>query len=241
MNRITKYIIFTYLLMFLCIFNVKAECSYQERKALLNAAKDVDVSFSVESEEVDFKSINPNTDKEEIIKKTKYYFNLNIVNLKSDTFIKLTNDNNSDEIVIKSEDLKDGIYTQRIDNISNIITYYYTFYSRNDNCYAEKITRKQIKKPKQNPIYFYSICSNNLVKDSEYCQQFIDKEFNINENDIIIKLNKKIEQNSETKDNSKFDLMAFIKNYWYYLIIFIVLLLVVYIFFVIKKKRSELK
>ena len=241
MNKIIKYITITILLTFIFIYNVQAECSYQERKDLLNAAKNVDVSFNIESEEVDFKSINPNTDKEEIIKKTKYYFNLNVVNLKSDTFIKLTNDYNSDEVIIKSEDLKDGIYTQRIDNISDIITYYYTFYSLNDNCYAEKITRKQVKKPKENPLYYYSICSDNLVKDSEYCQHFIHKEFNMTNDDIVTKLNKTIQDNNEIQDNDGFDFISFIKNYWYCLLIIIILLLLGIIFYIIKKKRSELK
>jgi len=241
MGRITKYIIFSFILTFLFIFNVKAECSYQERKDLLNSAKNVDVSFNIESEEVDFKSINPNTDEEEIIKKTKHYLNLNIVNLKSDTFIKLTNDNNSDEVIIKSEDLNNGIYTLRTDNISDIITYYYTFYSMNDNCYAEKITRKQIKKPKQNPIYYYSICSDDLVKDSEYCQQFIDKEFNISNDDIVNKLNKIIEDNHEALDNTNFDFISFVKNYWYYFVILFLLIVVVPIVIIINKKRSELK
>lgn len=241
MNRITKYIIFTYFLTFLFVFNVKAECSYQERKDLLNAAKNVDIYFSVETEEREFIGINPNTDEETTYMKKYNFFNLNISGLTQDLFIKIINNKNNDEIIVNYEDLKDGTYILRNDNTTDLIKYYIYFYSLNDNCFAENVHKKTINKPKENGVYYYSVCTNEKVSEHEYCKQFIDKDFKLNEYEMVTKLNEIIDDNKVKDDNSNIkNIGDFITNYWYYIVIFVIAISLSMIIIIIRKKRSKL-
>lgn len=241
MRNIIKYFIFTYILTFIFIFDVRAECSYQERKDLLNNAKKTEIFFTVETENREFVGINPNTDLEETFMKEYNYFNLNISGLSNDLFIKIINNKNDDEIIVNYEDLVNDIYTIKIDNTTDIIKYYVFFYSLNDNCFAEDIHQKTVIKPKENSVYYYSVCSNELVSENQYCKQFIEKDFNLNEYEIVNKLNEIIDDNEQIEKNSIIEkVQDFISNYWHYMTAGIVIIIIIVIVLIIRKKRSEL-
>ena len=71
MKNIFNYALFVILLSFIFVINVNAECSYQERKKLLNEAKAVDISVEP--------ILNENNE---------YDFKFNIVNVTENFFIK---------------------------------------------------------------------------------------------------------------------------------------------------------
>lgn len=238
MNKVINSLLFVFIFFFM-IVNVNAECSYQERKSLLNDAKSVDVNFSVESRKVQETHINPNNNEEALVDVDKYYFNFNVLNLNDTLFMKVYNDFDTTEFIVNSSDLKGGIYTLEIDNISDLITYYIEFYSTNQNCYAEKVLSKKIKKPKENPIYYYSVCSNEKLKDNEYCAHFIDKNFEINDLDIVYKLNDSLKESPQTNEN-KLTLKSILIKYWYLLIVFVAIISIVATIIIVRKKRSQL-
>ena len=49
MRNIFKYFIFIYLIVNISLINVNAECSYQERKDLLNSAKNIEAFFEYDN------------------------------------------------------------------------------------------------------------------------------------------------------------------------------------------------
>ena len=243
MRKIFNYSLFFILLSFIFINSVNAECSYQERKQLLNEAKAVDINFDVHNKEEKIVGINPNTELEEEYITTTYFFKMNILNMTNNMFAKITNNYDSSEIIVNFEDMKNGLYSFDIENKTDIITYYIDFYSTKDNCYADNITTKTVKKPKENPIYYYSVCSNEKVENSEYCKHFIDKNFSKNEYDIVKELNDIVNKNNEVQNGDK-DFMTetvnLISTYWYLFLFLIVLILFISIMVVVRKKRSRL-
>ena len=217
--------------------NTFAECSYQERKELLNEVKNVNAFFDIKSNKVNEERINPNSEEVEMMEVIHYSFLLNIYNITNNMFVKITNDNSDDEIIVNSDNLNNGVYTYEVDNTPDIVTYYLTFYSTKANCYANKIKQISLKRPKENPVYYYSVCSNENVKNSKYCQQFITNEFNNDVYEIVGKLNKKIESMENKKDNKEVNILNLLKSYWYIVLILIILIMGV-IFTVIHKKRE---
>ena len=105
--------------MFLCTFNVNAECSYQERKEMLNIAKNVDIS--VEAVEVS-------------AEKGKYDFKFNITGLTKDIFIKYYNLNDGNEQYITYEKLQNSIFSFTDENSLLTYEYKFKFYSNNEKC-----------------------------------------------------------------------------------------------------------
>lgn len=242
MKRLVKYVFVTIIFSFIFNIYVNAECSYKERTDLLNAAKSVDVSLEVKEKNIEEESENPNSGEIEIIKKIKYYFTFNMVGLTNDIYAIITNDYNSDEIVVNSSDLKDGIYSFDIENSSKIIKYTIAYYSNNNNCLANQVTTKTLKKPKENPIYYFSICSDEFIKENKYCDQFIEKEFDKNENQILNYLSDlKRENEKNIKDDSFIDnVLEKIKEYWYIPTFIVGGILIVFTLYLINKKRGQL-
>ena len=242
MKRLINFLFLTIIFAFVFNISVYAECSYQERKELLNSAKNVDISFELKDKEEEYVGINPNSGLEETIKQTIYYFDLNIIGITENMFLSISNDYDSEEIVVNYEDLSDGSYSLEINNSSDLIKYYIQFYSNKDNCYAEKIITKKITKPKLNPIYNYSICLNDKVSNHEYCKQFINKDFNKSETDIIEELNNIINDENESNNKVKNDnaFLNFFINYWYVFLLGLIIISTVIVVIIIRKKRSRL-
>ena len=193
MNRITKYIIFTFLLTFIFMFNVKAECSSQERKDLLNAVKNVDVS--VEPVEV-------------TVNEGKYDFKFNLINIPDNIFIKYYNTNNGIEKIILQEEVKNGLYSFIDENSLLVYNYKFIFYSNNNNCLGYELTSETVKKPMYN-IYSENInCSKEGNENFKYCKKFLDKNYNLDINKFNVaiteyNLNKIKKEATEEKETKK--------------------------------------
>ena len=243
MKKFTKYILFIMLTSFLFIFNVHAECSYQERKELLNDSKSVEAYFDLERRIISAEKINPNTDLYETIEEEQYYFNLNIANLSDNLFIKVTNNYNEEQLIVNANNINNNLYTYEISNLTDIITYYLTFYTTKENCYAEKINTIELKKPKENPLYYFSVCNNEKLENNKYCDHFITKDFNMNIYDIVDKLNNIIdEQNVDSKSDINFfnKIINIFKKYWYlFLVVFVIIILIIFLL-IYRKRKNEL-
>lgn len=226
MNRITKYIIFTFLLTFIFMFNVKAECSYQERKDLLNLAKNIDIS--VEPIEVS-------------VEKGNYDFKFNIANINEDIFIKYYNTNNGAEKYIRYEDTTNGLYSFIDEASMQVYDYKFVFYSNNNNCIGYKLTTKTLKKPMYN-IYSENVnCTNDIYQNFKYCNKFLDKDDNLSLEEFYekmldyseVKTNNNVNKNENNSNENKL-----LSNIIIITIILIVLTAAV-IIFIMNKKRSE--
>lgn len=243
MKKVINYVCFTIIFSFIFIMNTNAECSYQERKDLLNQAKSVDVSFEVVEKEEEYTLINPNTGEEGQYSKTLYSFKLNVAGITEDIFAKIYSTNDTNQYIVNYEDMTDGIYSIDIENTTDIVKYYVDFYSTNSNCYAEKITTNTITKPKENHLYYFSICLDERVQNSKYCEHFIEKDFSKSVDEIVSELTEIVNEdgsNTKNEDNVLNIVRNFMNSYWYILIIIIVIVVVFVTIILVRKKKNRL-
>ena len=226
MKRIAIKVVLTILISFTFSFKVNAECSYQERKALLTNAKNVDISV----EPVDNGNDN-------------YSFKFNIVGLTEDVFIKYYNTNNGEENYIFYHNLdSNNIYSFIDNNTYYVYSYNFILYSNNDNCNGYEITSKKVKKPMYN-IYSKNInCTYENNKNFKYCKKFTDTDYKLTNDKFYTALNSfNSKKNNETNTNEeKNHITSFFKKY-YVLIILSILLVTGFIILMIyinnKRKR----
>jgi len=238
MNRITKYIVFTYFLTFLFIFNVKAECSYQERKDLLNAAKNVDIYYDIK--ENISTSIGTNTYGEELTyEDVSYEIIFNIANLSDNLFIKYYNTLNYEENYINSENLNNGIYKFSDLNYKKLYNYFFEIYTTSENCSGNKIYTKKLIKPIYNGYSKYSICNNEKLENYKYCKKFITEEIKLDEAKFIELANNQLKP-IESEEKPEGNIAYFIKNYYMYVLVPVSIILVASILIIIKRKKSAL-
>ena len=220
MNKIFNYSLFFILLSFIFINSVNAECSYKERKQLLNEANAVDISVEP--------VLNDNNE---------YDFKFTFVNLSSNFFVKYYNTNNGVENIINYELTDKGTFSFIDDNTYTAYDYKFEFYSTNDNCYADKINSRSITKPKYN-LYSENVnCTFDENKDFKYCAKFLNKNENITLEEFYSKM---LDYNNEKQtayvDDTK---ESFFKKYYIYIILPIIVVIAIVILLVIKKQRSE--
>lgn len=222
MKKIFNYSLFFILLSFIFINSVNAECSYQERKQLLNEAKAVDISV------------------EPILNDNKEYdFKFTIVNITKDFFIKYYNTNNGEENIINYELSNNGVFSFTDTDTYSVYDYKFEFYSTNNNCYADKINSKTITKPMYN-IYSENVnCTYEDNKNFKYCAKFLSKDDNLSIDEFYEKMldyNEK-QQTYDIDDNKE----GFVEKYFIYISVLSgVLILSITIFVIIKKRREKL-
>ncbi len=221
MRKIFNYSLFFILLSFIFINSVNAECSYQERKQLLNEAKAVDISV------------------EPILNDNKEYdFKFNVINITENFFIKYYNTNNGEENVINYELSNGGIFSFVDTDTYSVYDYKFEFYSTNNNCYADKISSRSITKPMYN-IYSDNVnCTYDENKNFKYCSKFLTKDENLSLDEFYEKMLDYSEE-KQTYDVDENDNESFIKSYLIYIIIFVIFLITIIILLIIRKKRSE--
>ena len=223
---------FNLLLVFICtcflfVVNVNAECSYNERKELLSAAKKVDISV----EPVDNGDSN-------------YSFKFSVTGLTDNIFVKYYNTNNGEEEYIFEDDVTNGMYEFVDDEAYMIYSYNFIFYSENENCTGYEITSKRIKKPMYNIYSENPNCSYENNSKFKYCQRFTETDYKLTTEKFLKALvdynNKKSSSEIlETQNNNSF--ISFIKKYIIVIVVSILLVAgIVVITILIKRKRSML-
>ena len=238
MNRITKYIIFTYLTMFLFIFNVKAECSYQERKTLLDESKKVDIFITLKTKKEMQDVINNETGATEQIEIDSDYFVFNIANLSKNIYIKVYNSQNPIEyFYVFDYSLKDGIYSFEEYDTMNLIKYNFEFYSNKENCLGYEINKKTIIKPKYNSYSDLDLCKNDKTASHEYCKKYIDK--NYNNSKIYNTLQSLVSKNTEIIEKEP-NIIQRLDNYWYLIVLGILIIITITIILIKRRQRNEL-
>lgn len=223
MKNIFSYALFVILLSFILVINVNAECSYQERKELLNEAKAVEAYFEPDLE--------------------NNKFNFYLYNLTDNIYVKLENLKTNQSIEIHNYDLEDNYYIYVEDNISEKVTYRLSIYSNKVECYANKLTSKNIYKGIINKFYSENVCKG--AEEYIYCQPFLENEITISDSEVIDKINeykeslKIVEKQEVVESNFLFD---FIKNYWKYILVFVITSIVISVgVLTVKKRKGELK
>lgn len=233
MKRVFNYLMVICLFSFIFIINANAECSYQERKDLLNQAKNVEIWYEINTKKVNEEIINSDTGVKENKELEKKYITLNIINITEDIFIKIyTLKGDSEAFYINESLLNNGIYSFDNQNINDIEKYYFEFYSNRENCKGSKITTKTLIKPKYNYLHDLEICKNDNTFNLDYCKEFVTEDFN--QNEAMSKLMKLVNNSSEQPVDNESNIFL---DYWYFFVLFI--LLVIIIVFVLLKRRRK--
>ena len=223
MKKNIKYILFV-VFMFVFINNVNAECSYQDRKDLLERAKEVEVFFEPDL--------------------NNKYFTFNLYNLDNDLYVDIVNGKTKESKLVYSYDLVDNHYSFIDNNISDIITYRVNIYSSNSECYGNKMTTKTVVKKIINNYYYMDICKG--IEDYTYCKPLLNNKFSINDETIrknISKYRDSLNVKKDDKTVNKFgikDLINILKKYWYVVLIIVCISIGLIVVIKINKKRGEL-
>lgn len=95
-----------------------------------------------------------------------------------------------DSFMIYPSMTTDQSYTFTIDNIDTIITYKFAVRTSTEGC-TDDITVFTLKKPMKNKHYNMSYCKYKEVADYFYCQEWIDREFGLDDKAVQEKIEKK--------------------------------------------------
>lgn len=224
MKRMILFVLCIISSMIFFINNVNAECSYQERKELLDKAKNLEIFFE------------PNVNDK--------YFTFNMYNLDNDLYVIISNDKSDDIKEVYSYDMEDNRYSFIDYNVDDLIVYTVKIYSNKSGCYSNNVTSKRVVKKIINKFYDDDICKG--IEDYFYCKPLLNSKFSISDNKVISNINEYREKSSikETEDiNKKFgmdDLIELIRKYWYILGGILIIGIIIFIIVKINKKRGEL-
>lgn len=224
MEKFIKCFFIMFFCNFIFISKVSAECSYDERRDLLNKAKNIDAYFEPD--------LNNNS------------FVFYLYNLDNDLYVNLENLSNNQFVSIYKYQFDTEFYTMVENNVDDIINYKLNIYSNKSECYGNILTIKNIRKGIINKFYNEEICKG--IEDYKYCVPVLNNKFNIDEEEIR-------ERISDYKDSllveeeviieDKFgidDLKNLIMIYWFIPIILIVLIVFIFVIRYVNKKRGEL-
>lgn len=224
MKKNIKYILLFVIFMFGFINRVNAECTYQDRKELLDKSKDIEVYFEPDL--------------------NNKYFVFNLYNLGNELYVNIYNSKTEENKEVHSYDMVDNHYSFIDNNIDDIITYRVTIYVSNSSCYGNKLTTKTITKKIINRYYYMDIC--NGIEDYQYCKPLLNNKFSLNDDKINENINKYKESlnvKEDTKEISKFgmdDLIKLLKEYWYIILIVVCVSIGFVVIIKINKKRGDL-
>ncbi len=223
MHKKITIIFVLFLSIFLFKYNVYAECSYKERKELLNSAKNIDIAYEIIKNEND-----------------TYSFKFNVVGITDNIFVSYQNDNNGIVNYIDNSDVNDGIYSFVDDNYTLIYNYKFTMYSQNENCSGTELYSTKIKKPMYNIFSKNINCTFKNNSKFEYCKKFLDKDLKITTqkfNEELMKYNTKTneKEDSEIEQNN-----SILKIIIIALIIVTIIIFIIFLINFVKRKKSEL-
>lgn len=223
MRKTLKYFIFTIILSFSLCFNVEADCSYKERKELLNIAKQVEIQTeikTIKSPAIVSDGVTETTIEEE--KEVVFFY---ITGISENIYVKYYNlfytedmypeeeiivDGESEdeyfedeefekeyklEKYISFDDLEDGIFSFYDEDTSNIYNYYFEVSSKSKNCAGKLLTKKTITKPAINKYHGLGICQQDGLENYKYCDKYITEEIKMNDVEFEKKVNNYLNAN----------------------------------------------
>ncbi len=234
-----KKVLFICLSMFIFIIPVQADsrCSLNEQLELNQLVNNIKISYETKQDIVQYTDMDAE----------RIFFQIDILNITDDVYLKITNDFNNEEIIYNYADTEDGLITFNWFDIDSVVNFKVEVYSSvNSACPGELYRTISLKLPRYNYFYDYEIC--NDYKDFSLCQQFVffndidEKDFNEQLNKYKASLNK---EDTENKPNgnitNNYNSNLKVAFYTFLIIIAIVLIIIIIVKLlqVLKKKRKK--
>lgn len=157
-------------------FVVASSCSYSEQAELNNKAANVRTTYEI-VEVKDGTAIdvdNSTTENQILVDVIKKGFNINVLNITDDIFVKISNDKNSNIHTFKRSDTINGVATFQTTLTSDIVTYTIEIYANNYECSGELVRKYTMITPMYNKYSALQVCTDN--PDFYYCKEFISTE-----------------------------------------------------------------
>lgn len=171
-------------------------------------------------------------------------FNVKIINLSDNFYIKLHNDFDNKTTIYHASDAKDGVIIYKWDNIEELVKLKIDVYTSNKTaCPDQKLYTISKTIPKYNPFYDTGYCDRN--KESKYCSEYItfdiseetfkklveqEKKEAVKVSNKVAEKEQKIIKNKKMKKN-----MTYVAGG-----LLAVILLISLIIYVVKQRRSSL-
>lgn len=231
------------------LVSAASSCSYEEQVEINNIVANVKANYEVvdiyAGKSYDVDNANPDGTFPEVDKYVKG-FNISILNITDDIYVKVRNDFDTDEKTYYYKDTQDGIVTFQTRNKSKLINYTVEVYSNKYSCIGEKFYEFSFTTPMFNNFSERPQCIDN--RDFYYCQEFISSE-----NISFVEFNQKIKeyeqekkQEEEQKENQNKSFIEKLKELYnnnkvivYSIFVVIVVTGVAATVILIKRKRSR--
>lgn len=249
MRKNAKYILVS-LMSFCFAVNVNAaECSYEKQVELNNIASTVKATY--EETEIDTGETESYVDEDGIIDESKQIpikekgFNVKVLNLTENTYIKVNNETTGVSKEYYYSDSDNGTVTIGTYKADKVYSYSIVVRAIDNECSGIELRTINFVTPMYNPYSKYSFCKE--YPNFEYCQEYTtDSSFDLN--DFIAKSNayrnsnKKDDQKNETKKTQNKFLDFIKKNKKLLIVIGSIILIagVTTIVIIIIRKRSRL-
>lgn len=233
------------------LVNAASSCSYEEQAEINNIVANVKADYEVvdiyDGKVYDVDNPDAETLEEQEVDHYIKGFEITILNITNDIYVKIKNNRNNEEKTFKYADTKDGTVTFQTTKKNELITYTVEVYSNKYSCLGEKFRELSFTTPMYNRHSQDAKCRSN--SEFYYCQDFINSE-----NISLSEFNKKIteyekQKQQEEKEQQEQKNKSFIekieefynnnKIIIYVMIVIIVVTGVTTTVILVKKKRSR--
>ncbi len=243
-----KKIILFMALLCMPIYANASTCSTEEQLTLRNGASLITAAYEESEREVDPSTYIPpgnlTEEEKENYVEMETFFNINILNITTDYYVEITNNQNNEVILVRANDTEDGKYTFEHNNLNTVTTYTMSVYSSNDTgCPDERLSIVRVTTPMINPFASYDVCS--IYPDESVCQKYVTTpgfDSTMFYNAINGLKAENVENPEDDDDGVIAETTDFIKDYYLYFIIGAVIIAAgVIVFVILKKKRGKKK
>lgn len=201
-----KQILFLVFALTVMMKGVNAECDYETQVKLATEASNVKTNYEVKDivinwqtgEEVTGVTEDEVDDDDSVYVREKKIM-VSLYNITSNMIVTITNGDGMNE-EITYEETNNGTYTFDGGYLENIINYDIKITTNNPSCSGDELRTLNLQTPKINDYHYLTACEG---VDDYYCQEFIDFDLNMSEDEIISKA--LLKRDGQTSDNQNTD------------------------------------
>ena len=227
------------LISIILITEVHAECDAKTKLEINTAASNVTAELYYEYKTVGVDgNVHPEIP-DEVIKDLEsgyarsMFVDIKVNNVSENIYFTISNEDENLNEIVYSNNLINGEYIHQVPDTAIIRNYTIKIYSNINDCSDEEIRTIEIKAPMYNELSGTRVCQNN---DAYYCLEFITTPIDLDEWELLKKLNSGIEtEEPENLNNTNQNQHIIL----YAIIGLVIILILVIIIKIIKRKKEE--
>lgn len=214
------------------------KCNNEESKKIKDAAKGVEVSYTIKRMYVG-KTIEIDSPDMPEVDAYDYGFEIAIKNITEDVYVVVKNDYSDDVFTYHYKDTDNGVKTFESIATDEFVNFTFEVKSESDKCKDENYRKISLETPKYNIYSSYQFCADN--PNNKVCKMFVTED--VSAKDYAIEVDASKNENKKNEENKKNNVVVeFVKDNKYLFIIggvVIVIIGVATIFIKINKRRGS--